>query len=784
MSHVIRLIQGFDLRNPTRTLDLLSPDLTASATIFPAEEGFAPGPGTIKVQWSGRSGRYDGERRASSSRDNMELSYKYILSGGSAAAVDELNRQILGFFRDTQLFEEHRIGEPVWAQMCWDQGLMDIDTLPAPAIGQLFRYVRVLHGEVKSWPANVSKSGHLQAGKIIDVVMDLVCEPFYYGLEEAAFAAVGQISLADGGVTVGEFLAATQDQAATGATSAQQINGVGTVVQTFTAGASGYLTYVRLWRNDTGAAASGTVSIYLVSPLTLLCTQSVIFSSGYGIKSFYLSPAPAITSGTQYRIQITVASNVELRTTPNTYAGGQAVLAGTPQAFDFYFSTHVSTTQSVGYLQKQLSDEVTYPYTLMFWASPATASPEHSSRRTLCEYYLDSNSYYEVYRNSDGTLGLYYNEAGVFELSASDPGTVFHVAVVFSAGPNVAFYVNGALAASRNGGFTALATGGLLTLGAQNDGEQLAYAALDGFRLWPGLALTAARINAIYSAELTIKTAGRRVGGPLFWRTGAGSYAVDNPGYGLLGGVSGDVDALVEWRMAPVGEDEVIEQVYMGRRASASAFDPADNLISFLDDTDAGQTGVVSTGVFTVDDAATIRGRVHLLLSLSCNGADAILTPQWRSAATFLVQGDPVTIGDSATEGLRDLGDMMIDWPGQDTPAISLEHVLDIDGTATTYKGYSIVLPAPNCLIITGNVTFETNYQLVIGQRTAYIIDTSTNTIIAGGIMVGDEVTVEPGKYNYVVLAVGTAAGFDDGVEYVVVPWVKPRWLLPGGIIG
>jgi len=189
--HILEFLQGFDLRNPTRSLSMMG-DLDGTARINLMEAGFAPGPGKQNTRWSGKNPRRHGQRRTDSNRENGEATLKYALSGRSQTDAELLQRKIHSFFRDAGLFEEEKQSEPIWMRVMFGE-TGGLETLPAPVLGQLARYIRILSGDVERWPESLytgDLNSALGYSHIIGIEMTLVYEPFFYSLPQQAGAVL------------------------------------------------------------------------------------------------------------------------------------------------------------------------------------------------------------------------------------------------------------------------------------------------------------------------------------------------------------------------------------------------------------------------------------------------------------------------------------------------------------------------------------------------------------------------------------------------------------------
>ena len=194
MADIIRLLYGRDRRDPIRSLDVS----TSTGELYVQVGGFETNSGRIAVNYSGGNPRRDGEKRISSRRSNTILTINYAMVGNSRAEIGSLQAAINRFFTECGLYEENVRLEPVWLQVRWDDGLVDV---PEPVYGQMSQYYRVLAGEVPAWPGDVWRTPTAQGG-VNEVVCRLTCEPFAMGLPQLAAIGVGQLEITDDGLSI------------------------------------------------------------------------------------------------------------------------------------------------------------------------------------------------------------------------------------------------------------------------------------------------------------------------------------------------------------------------------------------------------------------------------------------------------------------------------------------------------------------------------------------------------------------------------------------------------
>lgn len=658
MSHVLRFLQGFDLRNPTRTLDIIGP-VTATTRIGLASNSFGPGPGKANVQWSGQNPRRDGQRPTGSSRDNIELPLKLVLSGESQTDIDVLQRKINSFLRDCQLFEEDAQGEPVWMFILFGEA-GGLEELRTPVMGQFGRYLRLLRGDPTGWPETTWRT--IVGGKVDGFELALVCEPFYYGLPEQAWSAVGDITIQPDGVCVGDG-------------------------------------------------------------------------------------------------------------------------------------------ESDNWLRRTLTTELSADFTIIGWAKFQIAG---ISDQTILHYYVDANNQLLlIYDLSEDEFNLTLTVGGdsiTCTLSEPDPQAGsgnfhFWISYLYTTGELRLTANNGTADDATDGDLGALPADGILALGstATGDGDATGFA-LDGWRIFDFVLGDTEESNirtTIYNAELPVRenltldpddpdVNARWIGPPVYWLTTAGDDVLTNPGFGVLGGVGGDVDALVKWHVTQDGEDPTLDTIWLARKASVDVIDPMDTFYLDISIEDFSEdVGVFGGGV---SDDDLYRGEVQILCTYKTTPEDVTLYA-YLNLGGIEYRADDVLASAGSDVLLYDLGDIFLNWP----EGVSIEGALGVKvlataDTATSMTiGFILAMPYPlGRAIPVGEGPFSGEGGVYITQDDAYM----TSFLYPFDVR-GDVPTAEPNKYNYIILLVGSELGeVDTETTWQVTATVTPRWLLPGGLVG
>lgn len=445
---------------------------------------------------------------------------------------------------------------------------------------------------------------------------------------------------------------------------------------------------------------------------------------------------------------------------------------------------------TLGDMYRPLTDELTGLYSITGWVTFVTASTQ-----TIFSYQISGSDHLRL-SYSGANLVVTRAVSASYTLSQShsvSTGTTVHFALI-NDGTNLVFYVNGVQAGTNAIG-SALPADGTLFLG--NSASTESGLAFDGFRAWEDTALTAAQTLALYTAEAAIKADALNdtenyslVGMPPFWSTPNNNGNIDNPGYGVLGGVNGTAPALVEWRISPTTL-LFTRAVWMGNKPSATTLTVADN---FIYSTISGVTNATGTDYMTFSPAvepAKVRGRAHMIAQFSSDGGTVKLGPAYTFVGTsfYVVDGiREATIPDSATPVIYDLGDINISWPTRNiSPDIRVGFVYTVlTLTPDLAADYAVLLPHPTCIVTKSDAaTFTGANTLVIAAHNeeAFVENLTTNDLIYYYERQGTLI-IEPLKYNYVIVLVGAeGGGIHVTGDWTITPVVTQRWLLPGGMI-
>lgn len=664
--HVIKLLYGDDPRNPTRTLSLAD---SAPGNIYLRTTGHRFGSGQRQILWSGRSVRFDGQKKLAESRDNATIAVMYDLSSDSGAGLAHFQRKVNQFFQEAKAYEERSHGERVWLEYRWSDNL---GTLPTPTFGGLSNYYRVLAGTIPQWPDNIHEGG-VVAGEFENVALELICEPAPQGLEQQVGIAEGDVTITDDGTLVGS-------------------------------GSSSLLHYTS----------------YTNSGLTGNFTVTGWITCDWG------SPP-----------------------------------AGDAPMFDYFYDA--------------------------------------SNRIQLV--WDGANDYWTITKTVGGTP--FTDDSGVQSISDGDS---VHLALVQD-DTTLYLFADGAEVASVVATNT-MTDGGTIALGCAGTGSpDGSDVALDGWRIF-GEELSSDQVDAIYDAELPVKTAGGSVGAAPFLYTSGGSGQVGNKDdtthdfWSIVGGVAGDLPARARIHITPAAAGETsLHYFWLASRAYGAALSDTETfyLANFTGEADANscyaeylsQTPGADTDHSTtltsssLSDMKKLQGKFEMLCRLKVSSGTFTITPWWYFGdVDTKITGTAQSLTASTYFKLLDLGEFTIDWPVEDQPGQRVTYGVTMSGTGTYFIDYIYMLPAPRAKATqTGDTTTIADTDDVIVYRDGMTWVNSANRIRHSCALIGDEITFEPGKYNYLWCIQAN----DDRIRGTWVKtlkiYVTPRYLLPGGMV-
>lgn len=840
MAHLLRLISGPDPRYPTRTLQIANSSSTAN--IHLRMNGFAPGPGKKKVIYSGESTRFDGEQRVSSSRGNARFNLTYDLNSSSPARIQSLQGEIERFFQDAGLYEEHESGEPVWLEDRWQDGLDDV---PAPVLGQFSHYLRILDAEVQDWPKSLH-SGALVAGNVEGVAASLVCRPHSEGLEQQLFNAIGQVEVGPLGVmaapattnlfTNPSFAHTTFNQGWTASAADlyvaetagltypergaahlyNQNSAVRNFTQTMTLSATTHVLSFVAKKPDLSAVTSSDVVVWGAGS-----ARTTTFISLGDNKYLCYAAFTASAGSSTYGVEVkgrrdVIVSDFNLHANNTSFTSYPVAFgAGHIPGCTWSGTAHDSTsTRSATTYKRVLADELSGEFVMMFWAVPLWGATDISGNATLMTYVIASDNFGLSFLDA-GNVWSFTGSVGGTSPSISSGaqthtyGTPVHFAIHQDiSAANYKLYINGALAGTSSAIAPIINGGGTLYLGNSNGGTQPFNGWIDGLRVFK-YGLSATQIAAFYTAELAVKTAATKAlgGFPYLWtKDGDGVLdAVDDTGrdnFCIIGGISGDVEGLTEWRIQPPTSTPP-RCFWLGRKAVSSGFEAALLWLEHQGVADAGTSGgeyftATSSGNMTLIDTITtadmenFRGRYRYIGHFYVTTNNVTVKPafHWNAASeTSATFGDTVTVATNALMLLRDFGELNIFYNDnrlKPTSIVVYLSVTPVTGTSTIRLDFIQLLPYPNARIqaTDASISISAGDLLIISGTEAYIHRSSDNAFRYDCEYRGDPVDVLPNKYNYIFFLPGeegTAYDIADTGTFTV--YVTPRWLLPGGAI-
>jgi hypothetical protein len=430
----------------------------------------------------------------------------------------------------------------------------------------------------------------------------------------------------------------------------------------------------------------------------------------------------------------------------------------------------------------------------VYWDSPADDRP-------IFEMYLpDGQSVKLVYEGANSYFRVTRVVGGATRTATSNVATYsneehVHFAVVQDA-TTLRLYLNGVEAASVTAALWGSYGAGIhqFYLASSISDTQGSAIALDGWRIFDA-GLTATQVAQLYATELVVKGMDETVGAVPYC-LGHVAYAVDDSGgdnFFIVGGVSGDVEALAEYYVG-------IDGGWLGRRAYRSKQATRLNWVDIGGTSDPDSSGGSFGGfplsgnqtydLISLDNpdpellngryialarAKNISGTVTLRACFTYSGAAEGLS--YKSGGRSL----PV----SADFALYDLGEIFINLPDPDfDPARGLFFAeFESDGAYNVQVDFILLLPWPwQYLERTGGGELSAN--AVFCDR-PHLYDSLGLGHQAESQ--GDPVTLVPKHYNYVWCVPWTDEETASSVfvsSQMLYLYITPRFLLPGGLIG
>lgn len=839
---MLRLIYG-DKRNPTRTLDL------SGSNIAMLSEGFNPGPGQADIIWGGQYPGSLGQRRVLTSRDNTRLRLVYKLIDSSAAAVGQLQNQIMRFALEARMYEEDYQGDMVWLEYRFTDSTLD--SLPAPVWGQFSHYLRVLHIEIPEWPKTLQQPT-LWNGAIVGVAAEFVALPYSEGLRQ-------QVGMATGGITITELGVEVR-----GADQMNQVLnpsfGHPTWDNGWTAGANlrarqetrpgftrSYNSAALLSNNSTSSGQLYTVSLDLTSPSVWTASVFVRRLDGLPVTTsdikMYLENAvttPIImrfAGGPWYRAYAAVSaiSGTGVANQGVQVQPGAAVIiddfmihnAGSFNADPLSFfngdhlgchwtSTHHDSIskRAEGLIRYPLSNELATTFTISGWITRAGWYPHDgsSSQNYLFHYRSAAQEIRFQQRGDQISYGKGNLPASMTDYAVSpfNPYTPVHFVLRQSESAFSIFH-NGSQLVSSTTIPASIEEGGTIYLGS---GPSVGGvdAAFDGWRIWD-ISLSTAQIKQLYDSEKPIKDRYQPVGMPPFFWTydGGGNLAnennipapANNYNWGVVGGVSGDIEAETEFQFSSISTlDSTVDVFWLSRKAIEhdEFLSPADTFWIEFGGT-AGSFGSVSGssvnfGGTITDGVKYLKGRILYLARMekeAVGGSELVTaTPQYYfdsdlggggGATADPISGDGVSIElQNNSDRLYELGEVPVNWVFDTPNQIYANLNIVTDGSVfATRIDFLALLPSPSCRVATtGNLTTKTGNLIIIGTKARLL--SSANKYQKPFEHRGDVVNIVPGKLNYLWIMRSAEGGvYNRSLTHTLLIYITPRFLLPGG---
>lgn len=432
-----------------------------------------------------------------------------------------------------------------------------------------------------------------------------------------------------------------------------------------------------------------------------------------------------------------------------------------------------------------------------------------SGTKDIFDYYVDANNRIRIQYDVGNTRWTITKIVGGVTFTANSSSDVVangddvHLVLVQDS-TTLRLYVNGAAAASIAATAT-MTDGGTIALACAatgaTDGVDLI---MDGWRIMND-DISATLADAIYDAELPIKTDGGQVGPPLYWWTKDGDGQVDNvndtsrDNYGIIGGVGGDLEAELEIQMNHSVTGRFV--TWIGLKANDELVTASDyyyfESVGGASTADAGSSnGTYSGGTgtsFTLEstpravDPELLFNRYRVIARLY---ASATVTAQFLYglsgvASNHVFSGKAISYAGASVLELVDLGDLFLrhdsDGFGLSNQEVDYKISLSAAGSFTGQFDFAQLLPWPYARI---EAAIDSR-PIIAEEGMAYPV-ASVGTYGPTGYAQyrGPAIRAVPNCYNYLfVMITNTDDTFDITHTSDVTIYATPRYLLPGGMV-
>lgn len=825
---MLRLLRGDDPRYPRDFLNLGG----LNGEIYMEQSGFSPGSGEYLQLWSGRSHRFDGEKLLAQSKDNSKFELKYGLEDSSKTELFQIQTEINRFFEDAAIYQTDFIGERIWVEYRWNDGL-DVE---APLWGDFNHYMEVFFAEVPKWPDGLH-TGALIANHIESVVARFVCDPYATGLRRKAMHGFGNVSLDRNGIASGR--GTIQEFSNAGFMNPEDL-GFGTNWKTDWLANTG-LGVVRSQKpgffrvghsaanliNTTGVNKNFYQNVTLPSSFRHVLSFDVKKADGTAVTSSDVvlmvkgetaTPNYVAIDDNWYTVYIEFFGVQSAKPYGIKVKAGQAVFVDNAKLIenvvnDFPLPLIHPNLQVAGnnithgYLEDaDFGDILSSNFTLTAWLTPYFTSPfTVTIDYSLFWYLIVGGDYFHVTINAQSEIitvdkkvsGINFTQDYATSFTYNTP---FHL-VITQDNDTVSVYIDNTLLGTLS------APGYMQSNGVMWTGKEGANCSFDGVRIF-GETFTNAQVTLLYTAESAMKADGKIIGVPpvLYIPSAQESAAVTQETNGIyLIGIEGDAAAKVDWELTTtLAVINANHEIWLGSHALIDPVLPEDVYVAdfsgaVLTSAYGGQylTQVIVTVAIYHNEIFTpkiMRGKFHMLavarwLHATTATIEAFYTHGLSALPNYRF-GEAFDMPQSTAMILHDLGVINFNFPAAANTPNRLRPGVRITNngvSASAYFDFWKLFPAGNSAKI---ISGTTNDDIALGTGDTLLINgaeaalySSTNDIKQ--LLSNDlgEVVAYPGKYNLVMFLMADDAHLFVEDPITITPYVTTRRKLAGGPI-
>lgn len=420
-----------------------------------------------------------------------------------------------------------------------------------------------------------------------------------------------------------------------------------------------------------------------------------------------------------------------------------------------------------------------------------TATPASPSNANIFHYRGRSSPLDDIilFMDVDRTVTLYWTEAGgtTYDLAgaAVAEGT-HHFAVVIVPSTSITIYVDGAsYATTTSNVYSSMTSPGVWT--GFNKNQDASLTAYKNWKIYTS-ALDGTQIANLYATES---------GAQLNPIPSVTQQAFDSAGwYAQLGtedgrhvaqDIPGDLPAYTRYQIEhPSSGSRVI---WLGCHQSYAVNDTTGPFWLELSSGKAQTTSGSGSDTELYSHALTkaaVRGRFQVLAHLKVSGAAADVSIGYAHTTNVdQYQQTAQSIASNASNLLRDLGELYIDWQSESQPPIRYFGLLVTETSASALTldlDWTILLPWPFARLEIDQASAPSGAGTAyLSPKESYLQNDGDDNRDGIYITKGELPQLRPGVFNHLIYVVGTEGVTYSDQDLNARIFITPRWSLPGG---